>query len=120
MNILYYGFRGGASTPVLGWILIGLGAVLLIGGCIAFFCDAIEGSELSASIFGGIVAIFIGIVANADTRMPIVKATVNTEIPWIEVAKDYKYLDREGNICVFEVLNTSIENWELKVNEQNK
>jgi uncharacterized Zn finger protein (UPF0148 family) len=65
-------------------------------------------------------SLIIGIIAVADTRVPIVKATVNNEIPWVEVAKDYKYLDSEGDICIFEVLDTSVKDWELKINEQGK
>lgn len=116
MNILYCGFRGAASLPVLGWVLIGIGIALFVGGCIAFFFDVIEGSEFGASVFGAIIAVVIGLIAKADTRVPIVKATVNTEIPWVEVTKDYKYLDHEGDICIFEVLNTTVEEWEPKVN----
>lgn len=120
MNILYYGFRGAASLPVLGWTVIGIGIALFVIGCVAFIYNVIDGKELIASAVGAIFAIVIGIIAKADTRVPIVKATVDNEIPWVEVAKDYKYLDSEGDICIFEVLNTSVKDWELKVNGQNK
>lgn len=120
MNILYYGFRGGASIPVLGWTAIIIGAGFLILSCICWIRDVIMNTEFAGGCFVGILAIILGIVAVVDTRVPIVKATVDNEIPWVEVAKDYKYLDSEGDICIFEVLNTSVKDWELKVNGQNK
>ena len=117
MNILYYGFRGAASSPIIGWTLIGLGIALFVGGCITFFYDIAEVKELSISFIAAIIAIVIGVIAKSDTRVPIVKATINNEIPWVEVAKDYKYLGHEGEIYIFEKLNTTIEEWEKKINE---
>lgn len=120
MNILYYGFRGGASVPFLGWPLIIIGTGFLIFTVVCWIRDILTGTEFAGGCAAGAVAIILGIVAVIDTRVPIVKATVNNEIPWVEVAKDYKYLDSEGDICIFEVLDTSVKNWELKVNEQGK
>jgi len=120
MNILYCGFRGGASVPFIGWPLIIIGAGFLVITFICWIRDAITDTEFAGGCFLSIFAIIIGIIAVADTRVPIVKATVNNEIPWVEVAKDYKYLDSEGDICIFEVLDTSVKDWELKINEQGK
>lgn len=64
-----------------------------------------------------ILAIIVGIIALADTRVPIVKATINNETSWVEIAKDYKYLGREGDIYIFEALNKTVKEWEPKVNE---
>jgi len=117
MNILYYGFRGGASVPFLGWPLIIIGAGFLIINFICWVHDAIRDFEFAGGCFLSICAIILGLLAVIDTRVPIVKATVNNEIPWVEVAKDYKYLGNEGDICIFEVLNTTVGEWETKVNE---
>ena len=116
MNILYYGFRGSASMPVLGWILIAIGAGFVIFSAICWLYDAINGTEFVGGCIVSVFAILLGIFALTDTRVPIVKATVNTEIPWVEVAKDYKYLGREGDICIFEALNKTVKEWEPKVN----
>ena len=116
MNILYYGFKGSANVPVLGWILIAVGAGFVIVSAICWLNDAINGAEFAGGCFASVFAILLGVVALADTRVPIVKATVNNEIPWVEVAKDYKYLGNEGNIYIFEALNKTIEEWEPKVN----
>ena len=116
MNILYYGFRGAASVPVLGWILIAIGAGFVIFSAICWLYDTINGVEFVGGGIASVFAILLGIFALADTRVPIVKATVNNEIPWVEVAKDYKYLGNEGNIYIFEALNKTIEEWEPKVN----
>lgn len=115
MNILYYGFRGGASLPFIGWPVIIIGAGFLIFTFVCWIRDVID-TEFFARLFVGIFAIIIGILTVVDTRVPIVKATINNEIPWVEVAKDYKYLDREGDIYIFEALNKTIEEWEPKVN----
>lgn len=116
MNILYYGFRGGASVPVLGWILIAVGAGFLIYSFICWLYDVIMNVEFAGGCLASVIAILLGIFALTDTRVPIVKATMNNEIPWVEVAKDYKYLGREGDIYIFEVLNKTVKEWEPKVN----
>ena len=117
MNILYYGFRGGASIPYVGWPLIVIGAGFLIFTFVCWVHDVIVGTEFAGGCVVSILAIIVGLVAVIDTRVPIVKATVNNEIPWVEVAKDYKYLGCEGDIRIFEVLNTTVSEWETKVNE---
>ena len=117
MNILHCGFRGGPSIPFIGWPMIAIGAGFLIFTFICWIRDIITDVELLKGSIASILAIIVGIIAIVDTRVPIVKATVNTEIPWVEIAKDYKYLGHEGDICIFEVLNTTISEWETKVNE---
>lgn len=117
MNILYYGFRGGASIPYVGWPLIVIGAGFLIFTFVCWVRDVITNSEFAGGCLLSIFAVILGVIAVVDTRVPIVKATVNNEIPWVEVAKDYKYLDCEGDIRIFEVLNTTVSEWETKVNE---
>lgn len=115
MNILYYGFRGGAAIPYIGWPLIVIGAGFLIFTFVCWVRDVINGAEFAGGCFASVCAILVGIFALMDTRVPIVKATINNEIPWIEVAKDYKYLGSEGDIRIFEVLNTTVSEWETKV-----
>lgn len=117
MNILYYGFRGGPSIPFIGWPLIAIGAGFIIFSFICWMRNVITDVEFLKGSIASILAIVVGIIAVIDTRVPIVKATVNTEISWVELAKDYKYLGNEGDIYIFEVLNKTNKEWEPKVNE---
>lgn len=113
MNILYYGFNGSASMDVWGYILTILGGICLIIDIILLFIDT---EEAKFSIFvGSVLAIVLGVLAFQDTRVPIVKATIDNSVSWAEVQKDYEFLKQEGEIYTFKVKNTTIDEWLLKI-----
>lgn len=117
MNILYYGFTGHSSN-FFGFILLSLGIIMFITGVILYLKDNISGIGYG---FGSLIAIAIilcGVLLFPDTRVPIIKATVNDTIPWIQVVKDYEYIENEGNIYTFKVLNKTKEEWETYIHNE--
>ena len=115
MNILYYGFDGAPADVLIGYIFLG---VLVFLAAISII-EAI-GKEWIGTVFFGIAAfalIFLVYNAFTDTRTPIVKATLDSNISYVEVNKDYKLMKQEGKIYTFEVLNTTNEEWEAIVEE---
>lgn len=115
MNILYYGFRGTASLPVLGWILVAIGAGFLIFSFISWLYDVITNVEFVGGCAVSVLAILLGIFSLMDTRVPVVKATINNSISWTEVQKDYELLEQEGEIYTFKVKNATVDEWLLKI-----
>ena len=113
MNILYYDIQGSAGWPVLGWILIGVGTILLIVSIIIAVEDP-DDISLGMIITAAACVVF-GILALQDTRIPIIKATVNDETPWKEIQQEYELIKQEGEIYTFRVKNASIEEWKLKI-----
>lgn len=117
MNILYYGFDGAPADVLLGYILLGVLVFLTVISIV----EAI-GKEWIGAVFFGIFAfalLFLAYNAFTDTRTPIVKATLDPNISYVEINKDYKLMKQEGKIYTFEVLNTTNEEWEVIV-EENK
>lgn len=115
MNILYYGFNGAPSIPFVGWLLIIIGIGFIIFSLICWIYDAITGMNLFEGSLVSIVAIAAGIFVMTDTRVPIIKATINNSISWTEVQKDYELLEQEGEIYTFKVKNATIDEWLLKI-----
>lgn len=113
MNILYYDIQGSAGWPVLGWILIGVGAILLTISIVIMFADPDDVSF--GMIITAAVCVVLGILVMKDTRIPVVKATVSDETSWKEVQQGYELIKQEGEIYTFRVKNASIEEWKLKV-----
>ena len=113
MNILYYDIQGSAGWPVLGWILIGIGAILLT---ITIIIAVENPDDISFGMtITMVLCVVLGILVLQDTRIPIVKATVNDETSWKEIQQDYELIKQEGEIYTFRVKNASIEEWKLKV-----
>ena len=113
MNILYYDIQGSESMPVLGWVLIGIGAILLIVSIIIMFVNPDDVSF--GMLITTVACVVLGILIMRDTRIPIVKATVSDETPWKEIQQEYELIKQEGEIYTFRVKNASIEEWKLKV-----
>lgn len=116
MTILYEGFDGRPAMPILGWIVIGFG-ILAIATFIYFL---IKNDTQGIGILLGfaIVCIIAGAIFNADTRVPIVKATVNEEVTWQEINDKYELAEQEDQIYIFKVKNTTIEEWENHLKEK--
>lgn len=116
MTILYEGFDGRSAIPILGWIIIGFG-ILAIATFIYF---SIKNDTQGIGILLGfaIVCIIVGFIFNTDIRIPIVKATVNKEISWREINDKYELAEQEGQIYIFKVKNTTIEEWENHLKEK--
>jgi hypothetical protein len=118
MNILYYGFDGPAANPLVGWIFL-FGTVLFAVLAICELCE----KEIIGGIFFGIAAIILfysTIYAFLDHRVPIVKATVDNSISYVEMNNHYELMKQEGKLYIFKVLDISNEGWEAVVEEQNK
>ena len=117
MNILYYGFIGAPKDTLVGYIL--LGACLFF--TVVAIIEAAEKEWIGAGVFGVLALGLIFSVCNAfiDNRTPIVKATLDSNISYVEVNKDYELMKQEGKIYQFKVLNTTNEEWEAVV-EENK
>jgi len=117
MEILYKGFEGSNADPILGWFLIILGSILCISSILCVI-NNIEGEVLLAVI--GTIFFILGFVAKADHRVPIVKATINETVSWQEINDKYKLREQTGKIYTFEVKDTTIEEWESLIKEENK
>lgn len=117
MNILYYGFDGAPADVLIGYILLG---VLVFFTAVSII--EVIGKEWIGAVFFGVTAfalVFAVCDAFTDNRTPIVKATLDSNISYVEINKDYKLMKQEGKIYTFEVLNTTNEEWEVIV-EENK
>ena len=117
MNILYYGFVGAPKDVLVGYIFLG---GLMVFTAIAIIA-IVEKEWMVAGVFGVAAFALIFAVCNAftDNRTPIVKATLDSNISYVEVNKDYELMKQEGKIYQFKVLNTTNEEWEAVV-EENK
>jgi len=117
MEILFKGFIGSGSDLALGWFMIALGAALCLGAIFSF----IQGYEGSIGIILiGVLIIIFGFVLKADNRIPIIKATINESVSWQEINDKYKLREQTGKIYTFEVKDTTIEEWESLIKEENK
>lgn len=117
MNILYYGFVGAPKNTLVGYIFLSA----LVFFTIVSIVEFIEKEWIGAGVFGIAAFALIFAVCNAftDNRTPIVKATLDSNISYVEINKDYELMKQEGKIYQFKVLNTTNEEWELIV-EENK
>ena len=116
MNILYYGFVGAPENVLVGWIFLSA----LVFFTIVSIVEFIEKEWIGAGVFGVAAFALIFAVCNAftDNRTPIVKATLDSNISYVEVNKDYELMKQEGKIYQFKVLNTTNEEWEAVVEEK--
>lgn len=119
MNILYYGMSGSAANSQLGWLLVCIGIIVMIVGMIllAHFCA--DDNLLALLIIPTIACIIIGIYNLADSRKPIVKATLDNTISFTEIQEHYDYIGKEGDIYIFRPRNVNIDEWEQLVKEKN-
>jgi len=118
MNILYYGFNGPAASVLVGWIFL-VGVVFFAVIAIVAFSEKQYGS----GVFSGLVSIILiysTVYAFSDNRVPIVKATIDDNISYVEMNSHYELMKQEGKLYTFKVLDTSNEEWEAVVEEQNK
>ena len=118
MNILYYGFDGPAASSLVGWIFL-FGVIWFAVLAIFELCE----KQFTGGIAFGIVSIILiysTVYAFLDHRVPIVKATVDNNISYVEMNSHYELIKQEGKLYTFKVLGTSNEEWEAVVEEQNK
>lgn len=116
MNILYYGFSGQGSDIFGGIFLFVLAAISAIISIIL----AITDGEISAFFVGcGIAAIFtfFGLAEYLDTRISIIKATINDEVSWQEIYNKYELQSQEGEIYTFKVKGITNEEWDAFLKE---
>lgn len=116
MTILYEGFDGRSSMPMLGWILIGLGILMFI--TFIWFLIKKDTEGIGALLGIAIVLAICGLLSISDFRTPIVKATVNEEVTWQEINDKYELAEQEDQIYIFKVKNTTVEEWENHLKEK--
>lgn len=116
MSILYYGIEGSAPDLVVGWICLGLAAIVLI----LFIVLAIILKEPSTAVILLFLIPLIAVTFAAfnDSRVPIIKATVDDQIPWQTITEKYELQKQEGLLYTFKVKNVSLEEWEKVVEVQ--
>ena len=116
MTILYEGFDGMPSNPILGWIVVGLGILMII--TIIWFLITKDIEEIGVLLGVGIVLVIIGLALINDGRIPIVKAMINEEISWREINNKYELVKQEDQIYIFKVKNITNEEWENHLKEK--
>ena len=115
MNILYYGFSGSGSDIFWGIVLFILAAIIAIISVIIAITD-----DATSFFWGlGIAAIFtlLGLAECSDTRIPIIKATMNDEVSWQEIYNKYEIKSQEGKIYTFKVKDITNEEWDAFLRE---
>lgn len=117
MEILFKGFIGPASNPVPGWFFIISGIILCLVTIVCFI-KGFDGGGVA--IFIGIIFLMVGCITKAEGRVPIIKATIDETTSWQEINDKYKLLEQTGKIYTFEVKNTTIEEWENLIKEENE
>lgn len=116
MNILYYGFSGSGSNILLGIGLFIFAAIIAVISIIMTITD----EEISTFFIGCcIAAVFtlFGFAEYTDTRIPIIKATINDEVSWQEIYNKYELKSQEGEIYTFKVKNITNEEWDAFLRE---
>lgn len=116
MSILYYGIEGSAPDVVAGWIFLSLAAISLI----LFIVFVIISKEASTALILLLVIFLLlaSFSAFNDSRVPIIKATVDDQIPWQTITEKYELQKQEGLLYTFKVKNVSLEEWEKVVEVQ--
>ena len=117
MNILYYGMSGSAANPQLGWPLVCIGIIVTIVGMILLVHFCTNDNWLVLLIIP-IACLIIGIANLADSRRPIVKATLDNTVSFTEIQEHYDYIDKEGDIYIFRPRNINIDEWEQLIKEK--
>ena len=117
MTILYEGMLGSAANPTLGWILILSGAIVLITFIILGITYSISDGFMCFVMAICIAAIIIGIFNLIDSRIPIIKATLNDTVSYEEINDKYTLRTKEGELYTFEVKNVTPDEWELHLNK---
>lgn len=118
MNILYYGMSGSAANPQLGVLLICIGIIVTVVGIILLMHFCANDNWLVLLVIP-IACLIIGISNLIDSRRPIVKATLDNTISFIEIQERYDYVDKEGDIYIFRPRNVNIDEWEQLIKEKN-
>ena len=117
MNILYYGLEGSASNSVMGIILVILG--IIIGTSLVILTII----EKDTTFLVGLIFVFVLIAGSAacfhDTRIPIVKATIDENVSWQSIQDKYEFYKQEGHIYTLKVKNVDIDDWVTTINENN-
>lgn len=116
MNILYYGFSGSGSYIFGGIALFIFAAISFIIGVSMLITDG----DISAFFVGLGIAVILalfGLAEYSDTRIPIIKATMNDEVSWQEIYNKYEFKSQEGEIYTFKVKDTTNEEWEAFLKE---
>lgn len=116
MNILYEGFDGRSSMPILGWGLIGIGILMFI--TFIWFLIKKDTEGIGALLGIAIMLAICGLLSISDFRIPIVKATINEEISWQEINDKYELAGQEDQIYTFKVKNITIKEWENHLKEK--
>lgn len=116
MNILYYGFSGSGSDIFLGIILFIFAAISVIIGAIILIADG-KISAFFTGLFLAAIFVLLGVAECSDTKIPIIKATINDEVSWQEIYNKYEFESQEGEIYTFKVKDITNEEWDAFLRE---
>ena len=116
MSILYYGIEGSAPDVTAGWIFLGL-SILIFLTVIILLIILKDPAVLVIGLFL-IPLIAVTFTAFDDSRVPIIKATVDDQVPWSNIIDKYELQKQEGLLYTFKVKNVSLEEWEKVVEVQ--
>ena len=117
MNILYEGMIGTAADPAWGWGLLVGGVILFIVGLLLNTSGYIGDGLMGVIVAITTACIILGILNLIDSRVPIVKATLNDTVSYQEINEKYKLRTVEGELYTFEVKNVTPDEWELHLNK---
>ena len=117
MNILYYGFDGAGPDMFLYIFMLAI-TILAAVGIIIWAIVEKDWAPLLFLIFT-LIPFAIACIFKSDRRIPIVKATMNETIPFIEINDRFEFKKQEGDIYIFKVRNTTNEEWEEVIKEHN-
>lgn len=101
MTILYESVAG---QPNLGMSILLYGFAALIAIMFIIAAIKVEEPAVLLGLVGSVLFALLGFLYSQDTSYPIVKATLNDTVPYVEVAEHYEYISREGDIWTFKVL----------------
>ena len=116
MTILYYGFIGADSNIFWGIFFFILAAIFVIISTLIAIAD----NEISVFLVGCVFAVvftIFGLAEYTDTRIPIIKATMNDEVSWQEIYNKYEFKSQEGEIYTFKVKDITNEEWDTFLKE---
>lgn len=119
MEILFRGFSGhapflDAAAIAFAACAVSIASMLIIVtkgsvkrfGWVPFIC-----------ILCSFIYMFLGVYLIIDSRVPIIKATINETVPWQEVNSKYELLEQTGKIYTFKVKDISVKDWETLIKE---
>lgn len=103
MTILYEGSQSN-FIGIFFYVMAAFLAVILITIAI---CT--KEPKVLLGLLASVIFVLGGFLSSLDTGYPIVKATLNDTVPYVEIVEHYEYISREGDLWTFRVLEEKEE-----------